>query len=39
MLNRSAWVGLGAMLALAPLCAFAQTSQSARSLQREHDTQ
>ena len=29
MLNRIAWVGLGAVLALAPLCAFAQTSQSA----------
>ncbi len=28
MLNRIAWVGLGAVLALAPLCA-AQTSQSA----------
>jgi hypothetical protein len=37
--HKNAWVGLGAVLALAPLCAFAQTSQSARTLQREHDTQ
>jgi hypothetical protein len=29
MLNRIAWIGLGAVLALAPLSAFAQTSQSA----------
>lgn len=29
MLNRIAWVGLGGVLVLAPLCAFAQTSQSA----------
>lgn len=39
MLNRIAWIGLGAVLALAPLSACAQTSHSApRSLQREHDT-
>lgn len=29
MLNRIAWIGLGAVLALAPLSAFALTSHSA----------
>ena len=36
MLNRIAWIGLVAVLGLAPLPAFAQGS---RSLQGEHDAQ
>jgi hypothetical protein len=38
MLNRITWIGLGAVLAIAPLRAFAQTSQSAPAISNASTT-